>query len=276
MLGGGGITGIAWETGMVAGLLDAGIDLRQADRVLGTSAGSVVGAQLRSGTSVEDLFATQTAEHVPRPGERTASVGPRVLLGYVGSLARARGDGVAMARHLGGFAVRRAAAGRTPTLEARLTAIRGRLPSLEWPAEHLAVTAVDAATGALRVLDAEAGVPLLDAVAASCAVPGVYPPVPIEGRPHIDGGALSGTHADLLGRECERVVVLAPINRGLGPMKPPGELLGDVPHVVLAPDQASRAAIGRNVLDPAAGAGSARAGREQAARVVDRVRDLWG
>lgn len=276
MLGGGGITGIAWETGLVAGLLDAGVDLREADRVLGTSAGSVVGAQLRSSTPVEELFATQAAEHVPRPGEKAATVGPRVLLGYVASLARARGDGVAMARQLGRFAVRRAEAGRTPTLEARLTAIRGRLPSLEWPELHLAVTAVDAATGALRVLDADSGVPLLDAVAASCAVPGVYPPVPIEGRPHVDGGALSGTHADLMVGECARVLVLAPIDRGVGPMRPAGQLLGDVPHVVLAPDEASRAAIGRNVLDPAARAASARAGRDQAVRVLDRVRDLWG
>lgn len=276
MFGGGGITGIAWETGLVVGLLDAGVDLREADRVLGTSAGSVVGAQLRSGTPVEELYATQVAEHVPRPGEKAASISPRVLVAYVASLAMARGDGAAMARRLGRFAVRRADAGRTPTLEERLTAIRGRLPSLDWPEQHLAVTAVDAATGALRVLDADSGVPLLDAVAASCAVPGVYPPVPIGGRPHVDGGALSGTHADLLARECDRVLVLAPVDRGIGPMKPAGQLLGDVAHVVLAPDEASRTAIGRNVLDPAARAASANAGRDQATRVLERVRDLWG
>lgn len=276
VLGGGGITGIAWETGLVAGLLDAGVDLRGADRVLGTSAGSVVGAQLRSGTPVEELYATQSAEHVPRPGERPAAVGPRVLLGYVASLAMARGDGAAMARRLGRFSVRRADAGRTPTLEERLTAIRGRLTSLEWPDQHLALTAVDAETGALRVLEADSGVPLLEAVAASCAVPGVYPPVPLQGRPHVDGGVRSGTNADLMVGTCERVLVLAPINRGIGPMKPPGQLLGDVPHVVVGPDEASRTAIGRNVLDPAARAASARAGRAQAARVLDRVRDLWG
>jgi NTE family protein len=45
---------------------------------------------------------------------------------------------------------------------------------------------------------------------------------------------------------------------------------------VVAPDEGSRRAIGRNVLDPAARAGSARAGRAQAGRVLDAVRELWG
>ena len=54
VLGGGGITGIAWEIGVLAGLAEAGVDLTGADLVVGTSAGSVVGAQITSGAPLED------------------------------------------------------------------------------------------------------------------------------------------------------------------------------------------------------------------------------
>jgi hypothetical protein len=56
VLGGGGVTGIAWEIGVLSGLADGGVDLR-ADAVIGTSAGAFVGAALASGTELEALFA---------------------------------------------------------------------------------------------------------------------------------------------------------------------------------------------------------------------------
>jgi NTE family protein len=61
VLGGGGITGIAWELGILKGLADAGVDLSEADLVVGTSAGSVVGTQLASGRPLQELYATQLA-----------------------------------------------------------------------------------------------------------------------------------------------------------------------------------------------------------------------
>lgn len=274
VLGGGGITGIAWQTGLVAGLLDAGVDLRVADLLVGTSAGSVVGAQLRSGTPVEELYAVQAAPHVAEPGEQIASISGSVLARYALALLRGRGDSRRMCRALGSYAVASTRAGRTPSLETRFAVIRERLPSLQWPEAPLVVTAVDAATGELKGLDAGSGVSLLEAVAASCAVPGVYPPVPLEGRDHVDGGTRSYANADLAAG-CERVLVLAPVDRTIGPMRRASEQLSGVPHEVVRPDEASRAAIGRNVLDPNRRHLSAEAGRAQAAAVVDRIRALW-
>src|SRR3954470_22059188 len=72
VLGGGGITGIGWEIVIIAGLAAAGIRLEDADLVVGTSAGSVVGAQLLSGTSVEDLY---TGQLRPAAGEIAAALG---------------------------------------------------------------------------------------------------------------------------------------------------------------------------------------------------------
>lgn len=272
VLGGGGITGIAWETGLLLGLQDLGIDVSGADAVVGTSAGSVVGAQVTTGLSLEELFDYQVS--TPRPAP-LASISPTVLAGFTWSMIRARGDLEAFGRLVGQWSVRRAAAGRLPSVEERLDAIRERLPIQEWPdGGRLLVTAVDATSGALRVFDGSDGVPLVEAVTASCAVPGVYPPVPVDGHRYVDGGARSGSNADLLSG-CDRVLAFTPVDRAVGPMRTARQLLGAVPHLVVSPDAASVAAIGRNVLDPAKRAASARAGRAQAAAIAPPARELW-
>lgn len=272
MLAGGGITGIAWETGMVAGLLEAGVDLATADLVVGTSAGSVVGAQLAGGTPVEDMYAAQVAVPAPATAPR---LGARVGLGFGVALLRARGDVEALGRGLAAWSAREAARGRTPTVHERFAAISDRLGDADWPGPgRLLVTAVDGETGALRVFDGSDGVTLRDAVAASCAVPGVYPPVPIGGRSYIDGGARSGANADLAAG-CSRVVALAPMDRSFGPLRSIGQQLDGTPALVVSPDEAARRAIGRNVLDVAARVASARAGFAQAASVAEDVRAHW-
>jgi NTE family protein len=199
-----------------------------------------------------------------------------VVAGFGWSLLRARGDLEEFGRRLGAWSVRRAAAGRTPTLAERYDAIRERLPVLEWPEPgRLVITAVDVETGRLRTFDGSDDVSLLEAATASCAVPAVYPPVPIGGRTYIDGGARSGSNADLA-LDCDRVVALTPIDRAVGPMRSAGQHLRGLRHVVVAPDSAARSAIGKNVLDTATRAASARAGRMQAATVADEIRALWG
>ena len=78
-LGGGGVTGIAWETGLLLGLQDLGVDVTVADTVVGTSAGSVVGAQVTTGISLSDLFDYQVAKPKPAP---LARISPVVLWGF--------------------------------------------------------------------------------------------------------------------------------------------------------------------------------------------------
>ncbi|GAW49027.1 MULTISPECIES: patatin-like phospholipase family protein [unclassified Nocardioides] len=274
VLGGGGITGIAWETGLLLGLQDLGVDVTVADAVVGTSAGSVVGAQITTGITLADLFDYQVS--TPRPAP-LASIGPGVLAGFAWSMLRARGDLEAFGRHVGRWSLRRAAAGKLPSLEARFDAIRERLPIQQWADDgRLLVTAVDAETGALRLFDGSDDVSLVEAVTASCAVPGVYPPVPIQGRSYIDGGARSGSNADLVAATSDRVLAFTPVDRAVGPMRTAGQLIGDVPHLVVSPDAASVAAIGKNVLDPARRPASARAGRAQAAAVAPLAREIWG
>jgi NTE family protein len=191
------------------------------------------------------------------------------------ALLRARGDLARFGRLLGAMSLRAARAGRVPAVEQRLEVIRSRLPSAEWPERDLRVTVVDARSGEFRVITSRDRVPLVDAVAASCAVPGVYPPIPIGDRTYIDGGFRSSTNADLASG-CAKIVVLAPMSRAVGPLKSPQQQLAELgASIVITPDPASRAAIGNNVLDPAARRGAAQAGRAQAAAVAEQVRAVW-
>ncbi|MCA0144297.1 patatin-like phospholipase family protein [Blastococcus sp. LR1] len=273
VLGGGGITGIAWEIGVLAGLAEAGIDLTGADFVVGTSAGSVVGAQVTSGAPLEEMYARQLE---PPAQEKVARVGRGTLARYAWAMLTSRGRDVEFRKRIGALALAAEKAGLTPSEQERLDVIGSRLVSGHWPERNLTITAVDAATGEFRTFDRDSGVPLVQAVAASCAVPGVYPPVTIEGRRYVDGGMRSAANADLA-QGYDRLVVLAPIPRGVGPLASvDAQVTGMVSRVaVVSPDEASRTAIGRNVLDPAAREPAARAGRAQAAQVVARVGEVW-
>ena len=270
VLGGGGVTGVAWELGLLAGLAESGLDLTEADLVVGTSAGSVVGAQVLSGIPIEELYAAQLQDPA---GEIAAKLG----LGFLLRLALAAawpGDERRGRARLG----RAALAARTVPEAERREVIAARLPRTSWPERDFKVTSVDAETGEFEVFDRDSGVPLLDAVAASCAVPIVWPPITINGRRYIDGGMRSAANADLA-EGCDRVVVLAPIKVALrrrNRISSQVASLGPgVRSVVVSPDPAARKAIGGNVLDPAHRVASAKAGRAQAATVARAVGAVW-
>ncbi|MFI2239910.1 patatin-like phospholipase family protein [Streptomyces chrestomyceticus] len=273
VLGGGGYTGIGWEIGMLAGFAEAGVDLATAEAVIGTSAGSIVGAQLTSGRLAPDeLFARQLA---PVTGETAARMGARELARFAYLALRSR-DAVDFGARMGRLALgSRAAAGPS-----RRDAVARRLVSHDWPARRLMITAVDATTGRRTAFDDTSGADLVDAVSASCAVPGVWPPVRIGEKWWIDGGVHSSANADLAAGY-GRVVVLAPVAAGGGPIataRSQGAALArrGARVCVLVPDRAARAAFGRNVLDPSKRAAAAHAGRRQAAAHLKEVMAVWG
>jgi NTE family protein len=257
-------------TGLLAGLAEAGTDLTSADLVVGTSAGSVVGAQILSGTTLENLYAAQLKEPA---GELAAKMGMRALFGFVINSLWPGDEQVGRAR-LGRAAMK----ARTVPEAERRAIIAQRLPNRTWPDRALMITAVDAETGEARNFDRDSDVSLADAVAASCAVPLVWPPMTIGGRRYIDGGVRSPANADLAAG-CQSVIVLAPLAMALrrsGRVDSQLTLLG--PHVrsiVVSPDATARKAIGRNVLDPARRVASARAGYVQAAGVAAAVAAVW-
>jgi NTE family protein len=268
VLGGGGVTGVAWEIGMLTGLAAAGVDLTAADVVIGTSAGSVVGALVAGGLDPQTLYAGQLA---PPAAEIPARLGLPTILRWAWAAAGRRDEQRARAR-IGAMAL---AAQTVPEADRRAV-IAARLNDANWPERRLLITAVDARTGEFVVFDREQGVGLVDAVGASCAVPGVWAPVTIGDRRYVDGGVRSPVNADLAAG-CDRVVILAPVTASFGPTTRIGrQIAGLGAQVVLVrPDRAAKRAFGRNVLDPARRAPAARAGHAQADQEAARVAAVW-
>lgn len=269
VLGGGGVTGIAWETGILHGLAEAGADLTEADLFVGTSAGSVVATQLAGGVPLADLYAGQL---LPPDGEIPARLTAWMMVRYVLSYVMP-GTAAAKRARLGRAAVQ----ARTVSEASRLEVFEHRLSIQDWPERALKVTAVDTADGKFVAFDRDSGVPLVKAVASSCAVPLVWPPVTIDGRRYMDGGMRSVANVDLAAGY-SRVVVVAPLTRAASAVATPGAQAArlGVPSIVVSPDKAALAAIGPNLLDPARRRPAAEAGRVQAASVLDAVRGVWG
>ncbi len=271
VLGGGGVTGAAWEIGMLAGLAAQGTDLSTADLIVGTSAGAVVGAQITSGTTLKDLY----EQHLmPPPSGPLPGIGLAVSAKWAGAAASSR-DQLKVRARLGRMALK----ARTISERERLAMIADRLPSAEWPSRRLLITVVDADTGEFATLDSTSGVALVEAVAASTAAPCVWPVIHAAGRRWIDGGVHSPVNADLA-VGCDPVIVIAPIPRAgfWGP-----GLAGEVAAlrdrgaqvVAIAPDREEGRFMGGNSLNPALRAPAARAGYAQASRGVDEVGGVW-
>ena len=272
VLGSGGVTGVAWEVGLLAGLAAQGLDLAGADLVIGTSAGALAGAQLTSGTALTELYQAQLA---PDGVEVHAGMTRELVLRYAlafalpGTRRRAR-------RRMGKVSL---ASPDLPESERR-DVIGAWLPRHEWPSQRLLITAVDTGSGQWAAFDSASGVGLIEAVSASCAVPGVWPPVQINGRRWMDGGMRSATNADLAAH-CAQIVVLAPLWRGFGLMKSaPRQCKQLARHgrrsvALVVPDPAAQAAIGPNLLDSARRAQAAQAGYAQAATVASQIAAVW-
>ncbi len=276
VLGGGGVTGIAWETGLLYGLAEAGVDLSTADLIIGTSAGSVVGTQIATGIGLRDLYTRQlqpvnpAVERLPQ-GDFTA-----LLRTFANRPPRNGPTPVAECAAIGQAAL----AATTEPEESRIAAISARLPEQEWPERRLLVTAIDAEDGRFVAWDKDSEAPLLLAVASSCAVPIIYPPITIGQRRYIDGGMRSGTNADLAAGAAQ-VVIIAPM-AAVPTMR--GALDAEVRDLeaagstvkVIWPDENALAAIGANLLDPARRIPSAQAGLAQAATAAEQVRQVVG
>ena len=269
VLGGGGVTGIAWELGILKGLADEGVDLAAADLVVGTSAGSVVGAQITSGYSLDELYAGQLE---PTDTEIGAELSRLTILRLVPPMLIPGSQQKKLAR-VGKMAMR----AHPPGGADRIEVIRSRIGIEKWPDRDLRVTAVEAESGEFVVFDRDSGVDIVHAVAASCAVPLVWPAVTIDGLHYVDGGMRSTANADLA-RGADAVVVIAPLPQAFSKATSIRAQLaasGASRTAVVTPDAEALAAIGKNVLDPSKRADAARTGLRQAAEAVEKVRRAW-
>jgi len=285
VLGGGGSAGNAWLIGVLAGLLDAGLDVTEADLVIGTSAGSTAAAQISSATPAELLASILAAS--PPPGTRPAGSdrGPVPVmpvtnhLETTSTIIAAAADAADMRRRMGAWALERAAA-CDGSARWRAT-VAARLPGQHWPQRRLLITAVNAHTGEPVVFDRHSGVELVDAVAASCSSALAYG---IGGSRYIDGGYRTNAENADLAAGYARVLVTSPfggrsrtpVGWGMHLSTQIDELRAGGSRVeTIFPDSSSRSAFGDNVMDLSTRPPAAEAGYDQGGVLAERLTEFW-
>jgi len=298
VLGGGGPVGIAWETGLALGLASRGVELGQADRIVGTSAGSVVGAQLAAGL---DLGERAQRVYVSPLGEGgsavdralAAEVDPQVgarVLQLVEALGGLGDPGAPDAEPDPGMVALGTQALQAPTgPEESFVALFAEFADHAWP-ERFACTAVDTASGRFTVWERSSGIPLDRGVASSCSVPFVYPPITIGDRRYMDGGMRTALNADLAAGHDAVIVVSVLSDLPPGFELPMGlretqartahlEALragGAAVELVMPSDELVEiSGMGLHMMDAARGPAAYAAGLRQAEVEADRLRAVW-
>lgn len=276
VLGGGGSYGIAWESGVLVGLAERGIDVKDADFIIGTSAGSQVGAVVASGLAWDEIWERQ-AGPVSSSGYAASAVDMPLLFRLYARIQ-------AEAKTPKEWLVEQGALSRytvTVSEAARLSEIEERLQLSAWP-ERLGVVGVDARSGERVVWTKESGVDFLRAVASSSALPGVYPAIAIGEHQYCDGGVYSMENADLAAGYAKVLVLCA----GL-PIQTPYTLDQQIESLrkagaeieVIKPDQDVLSVfqgMGGNAVNPELRSPVAHAARAQGLSLAARIAVFWG
>jgi NTE family protein len=284
VLGGGGPVGVGWESGLAVGLAGEGVVLGEADLIVGTSAGSIVGSRLAMQMDLPALV--RSVSQPLETGSGAAGAIGELMSAWAGAVARALTP-EALRVELGKLALAAQTVDERTFVGAEVFA---QLEGREWPASFCC-TAVDTRTGALQVWDQSAGAPLPRGVASSCSVPGVFPPVTIGTSRYMDGGMRTPLNADLAaGHEAVIVVSCLPLALPEGISDPMFDAMSRQTEAELAAVRDSGAALeviapgqefldisgwGASLMDPSRVSGAYQAGIRQAAAEAARLRAAW-
>ncbi|HEV3281946.1 MAG TPA: patatin-like phospholipase family protein [Acidimicrobiales bacterium] len=206
-LGGGGLFFVAWQVSYLQTLATRGIHFDSADRVVGTSAGSMVASALTAGrlnrlhTEISLLARVPALVSALAPASELSPSQQRAL-----DLFLKAADGEPTTVQEIGYAALAASTPSPAAMRRNISLVLGRTA---WTSDALRITCVDAYTAERCVVTRDSRVTIPRAVAASSAVPGIFPPQPVGDRRCMDGGVIgTGTHLDLLAG-ANRVLILA-------------------------------------------------------------------
>ena len=282
VLGAGGVVGGAYHAGALAALAEAASwDAREADVIVGTSAGSIAGASLRAGLSGADQFARATSGELSAEGARIIGDLPPITEiptrpPFPRGLPLPASPQLAATALLPPWRARphAALAGLLPAGSVPTAPIGDRIRLLfgtEWPAESLWVCALRLRDGQ-RVVFGRDDVDVHDvgtAIEASCAIPGYLQPVNIGGETYVDGGAHSPSNADIVaGLELDLAIVISTMSAPWTALRPSPNIgsralaswvlerevrtirASGTPVLVLEPTAEDLTIMGNNAMDP--------------------------
>jgi NTE family protein len=280
VLGGGGVVFVAWLAAYLGELARRGVALQDADRILGTSAGSILATIVAAGH-------LQRLQRLIGPLSRRPAIISRLAPAAdlnpsqqraLDLFECARDSTPATIREIGAAAL----AAATPPRSLLPASVLMLAQTGRWPDDRLVVSAVDAYTGERLALTRAGGTPLLRAVAASASVPGLFAPQPVLDRRCMDGGVSgTGLHSDLVAG-CERVLVIPvagtlleprltmqpdSVDREISALRASGST-AEVRHARLPADT--------DLMDPAAVPDALLLGRRQAGEDAAALSDFWG
>lgn len=281
VLGGGGVWFVAWQTGFLRRLSELNVHLGDADRFVGTSAGSVVasilsGERLRGfGRTVDLLAYAPRVLSLVAPASTLKASQQRALDAF-----RESTDCKPATIQRIGFA---ALAAQTPTRESTARNLGLILRMRRWPSSRLHITCVDTYTGERCVVTKSANVPINRAAAASSAVPGIFAPQQIQDRRCMDGGVSgTGVHLDLVAG-AERAVVISLVDASDESTSwgttGPGDIEREHANLVASGTDVLRIVpnvpIPEDVMDPALAAQAVGMGTRQADEEAMRLQQFW-
>lgn len=286
VLGGGGSTGNAWLIGVFAGLYEAGLDVSNADLIIGTSAGSTAAAQITSAPAGELLALSLTPiEKRAAPAGTGGGGGPRGQvvnhLDRMTNIIAAASDAADLRQRLCAAALELDAESDGSWTGRWRSIVAPRLPGHGWPERAIAITAVNARTGDGVVFDRDSGVDLVDAVAASTSS-GL--PYWIADVPYLDGGFRSNAENANLATGYDRVLVLSPFGgRSLVPEEWGTRLATQIEELraggalveTVIPEPESEHLFGPNGMDLSLRPAAARAGHEQGRALAEHLSEFW-
>ncbi len=273
-LGGGGVVGVAWEIGVLQALQEAGFDIGGVELTVGTSAGSLIGSRLLHGHSLADMEAEQARpDPIVGRGPTDFAALAEVFQIWV-SEPQMTPD---LARRVAAKAMQTSGVSE----EELVAAFAHAVGTDSWPPGDLRIATVAASTGERVAWTAADEIPLTRAVAASCAVPGIFPPITIGDDRYVDGGVWSGSNADLLGAsEVEAMLFI-------GPMSGAPNLLGQISASALTREAAALevggavlrsitpgprfAEVAHNLMDSSQREAALRVGRSDGAAAAERL-----
>lgn len=284
VLGGGGATGNAWLIGVLAGLASEGLDVSAPQLTVGTSAGATAAAQLVGSTPTELYQAVIAAPAPPAAAPRpaTAPAAARVpdQLSRIRSISSASSGPGDMHRRMAAAALDLPGAWDRELSARWRSIVQSRMAQADWPQRLVYLTAVQAHDGESVVFDNSSGVPLVDAVAASCSS---GPPYWLGERAYIDGGYRRNENADLA-QGYDKVLVLSPLGgRSLHPESWGMQLSAQADQLrasgskiqIIVPDAAAEAYVGVNAMNQSLRSTAAREGFRQGREQVGEIREFW-